>query len=197
MGVIDRLLGFMTSPWKAGVVIILLIVCAVLYLVYLERARIADAVLVRISEHETINDTAFIADASRLLRDTRADMVMLVEMNLTDNLMTDRVGIDVDGNRWVPSTFPQQALLPESSMPLLVRFLNNEVVCNDTAHAVNEDVHALAGKGYSRTCLVAVPPILGVGIGGLVAAWKSPLMPGAEQRAGLVLKSAAMKYATW
>ena len=196
MGVIDRVLAFMTSPWKAGAMIILLIVCAALYILYDQRARIADAVLTRSVQAE-INQEAFIEDAPRLLRDTRADMVLLVELQLSDNLMTDRVGIDPDGNRWVPSTYPQQALMPSSSMPLLVMFLANQVICSNTSELVNEDSTALAAKGFTRTCFVAVPPILGVEVGGLLAAWKTPLMPAAEQRAGYALKAAAMKYATW
>jgi hypothetical protein len=46
-------------------------------------------------------------------------------------------------------------------------------------------------------CLVAVPPILGVGVGGLVVAWKQTPLPAAELRAGYVMKAAAMKFATW
>jgi hypothetical protein len=179
------------------VVVVLLVVCAVLYFAYLERARIADAVLSGASVHATIDDAAFVRDAPTLLRDTRSDMVMLVELQLSDNLMTDRVGIDTDGNRWVPSTGPQQALAPNSAMPLLVRFLSNDVVCSDTGSAVNEDARALAAKGFARMCLVAVPPILGVGVGGLVVAWKQTPLPAAELRAGYVMKAAAMKFATW
>jgi hypothetical protein len=197
MGIIDRLLAFMTSPWKAGAVAVLLIVCGVMYILYIERARIADAVLHKAGERVLIDDHAFLNDAPRLLRDTRSDMVLLVEMDLADNLMTDRVGMDTDGNRWVPSTYPQQALVPASSMPMLVKFLSNEVVCTDTASAVNEDARALAAKGFQRTCLVAVPPILGVLAGGLVVAWKTAPLPAAENRAGYVMKAAAMKFATW
>jgi hypothetical protein len=197
MGIIDRLLAFMTSPWKAMAIVVLVIVCGVLYILYTERARIADAVLHRASVTATLNEQAFIRDASTLLRDTRSDLVMLIELHLSDNLMIDRIGIDPDGNRWVPSTYPQQALLPESSMDLLVRFLDNEAVCSDTSRAVNEDARALAAKGYVRDCLIAVPPILGVGVGGLVVAWKQPLLPAAELRASLAMKAAAMKFATW
>jgi len=197
MGVLDRLLAFMTSPWKAAAVVVLVIVCGGLYLLYLERARIADYVLTRAGERAQLDQAAFLAGAPRLLRDTRADLAVLVEINLADNLQTDLIGIDTSDNRWVPSTGPQQALLPESSMPLLVRFLANEVVCADTSQAVNEDMKIMAEKGYTRTCLVAVPPILGVSLGGLVVAWKQPLMPAVEVRVTSTIRAAAMKFATW
>jgi len=197
LGVLDRVLAFMTSPWKAIAVVVLVIVCGLLYIAYDQRAVIAVAVLVRAGEVARLDDKAFIADAPRLLRDTRSDLVMLVALNVSDNVLTDVVGIDEDGNRWVPSTGPQQALVPESSMPWLVKFLSNEVVCVNTTAAVNEDSRALAAKGYQRSCWLAVPPILGVQVGGLVVAWKQPPLPAAEQRAGYVMKAAAMRYASW
>jgi hypothetical protein len=196
-GVFERLLVFMDKPWKAAVVVVLLVIAGFGYMIYLERARIADAVLNSIGDLAKLNDTAFIADAPRLLRDTRGDLAILVDLDLNDNLMTDRVGIDADGNRWVPSVGPQQALMSNASMPLLVRFLANEVVCSDTAQAVNDDMQLLSHKGYPRACLVAVPPVLGVGVGGLVVAWRQPLLPAVETRAALVMKSAAMRYASW
>ena len=195
--VFERLLTYADKPWKAVVMIVLVIVCGAGWLIWTERARIADAVLHDAGERAVLSEAAFIRDAPTLLRDTRGDLVMLVELQLTDNLMTDRIGIDIDGNRWVPSTQPQPALLPTSSMALLVRFLANEVVCVDTAQAVNDDSRALAARGYTRDCMVAVPPILGVGVGGLVVAWKQAPLPAAEVRAGYVLRTAAMKFATW
>jgi hypothetical protein len=195
--VFERLLTYADRPWKAVVILILVIISGLGWMVWTERARIADYVLTNAHTHAALSDAAFVSDAARVLRDTRSDMVLLVEFQLSDNLMTDRVGIDTDGNRWVPSTGPQQALLPTSSMPFLVQFLGNEVVCSDTATAVNEDARALSAKGFERICMVAVPPILGVSVGALVAAWKQPLLPAAEKRAGYVLKSAAMSFATW
>jgi hypothetical protein len=195
--VFERLLTYADKPWKAVMILILVIIGGLGWIVWTERARIADYVLVQAHTHAVLNDKAFADDAARLLRDTRGDMVLLVEFQLSDNLMTDRVGIDTDGNRWVPSTGPQQALLPSSSMPFLVAFLANEVVCSDAETAVNEDARALAVKGFTRICMVAVPPILGVSVGAVVVAWKQSPLPAAEKRAGYVLKAAAMSYASW
>jgi len=197
MGVLDRLLAFMTSPWKAAAIIILVMICGALYLLYLERARIADAILTSANTRAELDEKAFLQAGPRLLRDTRADMAMLVSLQLSDNVMTDIIGLDLDGNNWVPTTSPQQALLPESSMPFLVQFLANEVVCLDSNRAVNEDMRVLSAKGYERLCLVAVPPIIGISVGGLMVAWKTPLMPASEQRASYAMKAAAMKFATW
>ena len=195
--VFERLLTYADKPWKAIVILIAIVICGLGWIVWTERARIADAVLTDAHKHASLNEAAFINDAAKLLRDTRGDMALLVEIEISDNLMLDRIGIDTDGNRWVPSTGPQQALQPTSSMPLLVKFLANEVVCADTTEAINDDARAMATRGYTRFCMVAVPPILGVGVGGLVVAWKHPLLAASEQRAGYVMKAAAMTFATW
>jgi hypothetical protein len=179
------------------VVIVALVLGGAGYLIWTERTRIADAILVTAGTATQLNEAAFIADAPRLLRETRADYAMLVETNLLDNVMTEKAGIDTDGSRWVPTIGAQQILVPASSMALLVKFLANEVVCMDTATAVNVDSRALAAKGFARLCFLAVPPILGVNAGALVVAWHTPLLEEAEYRAGIAMKSAALKFATW
>jgi lipopolysaccharide export LptBFGC system permease protein LptF len=82
-------------------------------------------------------------------------------------------------------------------MPVVVKFLANEVVCTDMTNLSNEEMRILAAKGYKRICLVSVPPILGVTVGGLLVAWNEPLLPAAEQRAELAMKAAALKFAIW
>jgi len=195
--VFERLLTYADAPWKAGVIIILVIICGLGYLIYLERGTIADAVLHKVNNQAELDSPAFLRDADRLLRDTRADYALLIELHLIDNIIIDRVGVDRDGNRWIPSSGAQQALVPESSMPIVVSLLANEVVCVDTDRTFNDDMKMLATKGYKRLCMVMVPPILGVSVGGLVLAWVQPLLPQVEAKAKLTMTASAMKFATW
>ena len=194
---LDRLLAFMTSPWKALTVVALVVILGAGYLIYLERGSIADAILHRAGERAELDSPAFLRTADKLLRDTRADYALLIELHLDDNLMIDRVGIDADGNRWIPSSGAQQALVPESSMPLVVKLLANEVVCEDVSRGLNDDFKAMAAKGYIRVCIVTVPPILGVTVGALALAWFQALLPNAEAKAKLTMQQTAMKLATW
>jgi len=196
-GILDRLLAYASTPWKAVVIIILVVIGGAGYLIWHERARLADYVLTRVGTTAALDEAAFVAEAPRLLRETKADFAMLVELNLDDNLMTERVGMDADGNRWIPTIGPQRALEPASSMPILVKFLSNEVACQDTADAVSIDGIALAQRGYVRLCLVAVPPILGINVGALALAWFVALSRVGEDRASIAMKSAALRFATW
>jgi hypothetical protein len=195
--VFERLLTFMDKPWKAVVVVVLVIVCGLGYMIYLERGSIADAVLHKVNDRAELNSTAFLRDADKLLRDTRGDYALLIELHLIDNIIIDRVGVDRDGNRWIPSAGAQQALMPESSMPIVVQLLSNDAVCLDVSKTYNDDMKALQAKGYQRVCMVMVPPILGVSVGGLVLAWIQPLLPAAEAKAKLTMTAAAMRFATW
>ena len=197
LGVLDRVLAFMSTPWKAVTMIVLLIIGGLGYLVYLERGTIADAVLHKVNDRAEINSAAFLRDADKLLRDTRGDYALLVELHLIDNIIIDRVGVDRDGNRWIPSAGAQQALMPESSMPIVVQLLANDAVCLDVSKTFNDDMKAMLAKGYQRVCMVMVPPILGVSVGGLILAWFQPLLPAAEAKAKLTMTAAAMRFATW
>lgn len=196
-GVLERLLSYADKPWKAVVVIVLLVLAGLGWLVYDQRARIADAVLHEPITVARLEVPRFVRDADQLLRDTRSDVAVLIELHLTDNVAIDRVGFTRDGLRWVPIEGPQEALSPDGSTALLVRFLKNEVVCFDLSAAASEDSKAMFAAGYTRACLVQVPPVLGVGVGGLMIGWKSALIPAAEHRAGLVMTAAAMKFAVW
>lgn len=194
---LDRLLSYADKPWKAIVILLAIVICGIGYIIWIERARIADAVLARTVPASSLNVEGFVEEAPRLLRDTRGDLVLLVEIKLIDNLVVDRIGIDPDGNRWVPNTAPQQFLLSTSSMDWFVKFLANEVVCASTAEAVNEDAKVLFARGYVWGCLVSVPPILGVHAGAVAVAWKQRPTELIEMRASYALKAAALRFASW
>ena len=195
--VFERLLAYADKPWKAVVVVVLVVVCGFGYLLWDQRARLADMVLHAPYTKPALDIARFARDADTLLRDTRGDVAVLIELHLVDNISIDRIGFDRDGNRWVPIDGPQQAIAPDGSTAMIARFLRNEVICFDTQGAVTEEARALLASGYTRACLVSVPPIIGVGVGGLLVAWKMALVPSIEARASIVMSSAAMKFATW
>ena len=75
--ILDRLLAFMSAPWKAVVIVVLTIICGAGYLIYLERGTIADAILHRAHDTAELDSAAFLRDSDKLLRDTRADYALL------------------------------------------------------------------------------------------------------------------------
>ena len=54
-----------------------------------------------------------------------------------------------------------------------------------------------AALGVRRSCMVGVPPILGVLVGALIIGWDTPPEPSAEKAAEAALRAAGMKLAEW
>ena len=197
LGILDRLLAYMDRPWKVVSIAALLILGGIGWVLYEERAEIANAILHEPFTRPVLDVAKFKKGAEKLLRDTKSDVTVLAELDLNENLAVDRVGIDRDGNFWVPIEGPQPALYPDTDMTAVIRFLHNEVVCGDTKGRASADLQALAAAGYPRACFVAVPPVLGTSVGALLVAWRVALSLPAEQRAGIVLTTAAMTFANW
>ena len=197
LSVLDRLLAFITTPWKAVVLVILLIVCGIGALVYDQRVRIADAILTHPSEQPTLLVDRFNKDVGKLLQVTRGDVALLIELHIVSNLSEDRSGWDRYGHPFLPVEGPQTIISPDGSSALLVKFLRNDVVCLDTAGSPNEEAKAMVKAGYMRACVVMVPPVFGIGIGALIVGWKEALEPSVEERSGYAMSAAAMKFATW
>lgn len=199
VGILDRLLSFMDKPWKAVAIGVMLVIGGVGYLLYLERAEIANAILRGPTMTPKLSIKAFEMDVDQLLRETRADLAYLAELKIIDNTMIERSGYTRDGHPYVPTPGPSTALTAGTSMNLLVRFLRNEVVCFGIGpDSSQEEQRQLAKQGYVRECVVAVPPILGVQVGLLVVVWREALPIETEQRAASVaITTAAMKFATW
>lgn len=197
LGMLDRVLTFIDKPWKAVVIAVFATMGGLGWLVYENRVRIADALLHEPFTRPVLNIEAFVAGADKLLRDTRADITVLAELNLNANIIVDRIGIDRNGVRWIPIEGPQPALYPGSDMSIVIKFLRNEVVCGDTRDRPSADMSALYAAGYMRVCLVVVPPVLGSSVGVLMLGWKDALMPAVEDRSETVMLTYALKFATW
>jgi hypothetical protein len=197
LGILDRVLAFMDKPWKAIAILLFVVVGGIGWFLYEQRARIADMVLHEPIMKPQLSVATFARGYEKLLRETKGDLAVLIEINLNDNVAFDRIGYTASGTPWVPVEGPQPALHPQTSMDKVIRFLRNDVVCVDTQNGPSADMQALFAANYLRACMVAVPPILGTSVGGLVVAWKTPLPPPVEQRAGLAMTAAAMSFATW
>jgi len=198
IGILDRLLAFMDQPWKAVVIIFLVIIGGAGYILYLERAEIAQAILSH-NVKPRLKIEEFIETVPQLLRDIGAYGALLVEINLTDNISIVRAGFDRDGSGWVPLAGPHAAITEQIDQTLLVKFLRNEPVCADiSVNSKNFEVAAAARKyGLTYACIVQVPPIIGVMVGGLFVAWTERPDTVTEEQAKIRMTQAALKYAIW
>lgn len=199
VGVLGQVLSFMDRPWKAAVLIGMMVLGGISYVIWDQRAEIAQAILTnKVKPH--LDLIAFRESAAQILRDTRSYGVLLLEIRLGDNVAVAREGFDRDGTTWIPLAGPHQAISEQINTVYLVRFLRNEVVCLDVdTQAPNPEAQAAAKKfNIVRVCMIEVPPIIGVTIGALVVCWQDPPPDeGLENQARIIMGDAALKFAVW
>jgi hypothetical protein len=70
-------------------------------------------------------------------------------------------------------------------------------ICGMLNAADGEEPAILVGLGMTRRCYIAVPPVIGKLVGGLMLAWRTPLPPEAEGGAARLMYTAALELATW
>lgn len=198
LSILDHILAFMDRPWKAIVIILLVIIGGAGYLLYLERAEIASAVL-RHDVKPRLDIEAFGRTAPQLLHDTGAFGALLVEINMMDNVSIVRAGFDRDSANWIPLTGPHATITETTNQILIVKFLHNEVVCKDISPDSKNLEIAVAVRKYGLTyaCIVQVPSIIGVMAGGLILVWKERPDEIAEEQAKIEMAQASVKYANW
>ena len=80
-----------------------------------------------------------------------------------------------------------------------MKFLRNEAFCFEISSGnKNPEVTVAARKyGVTYACMVAVPPIIGVLVGGLTVTWRERPDQIAEDQAKIQITQAALKYAVW
>lgn len=198
---LDRLLAFIDRPWKAVAVALLILVGLIGFTAYEQRAQIADAILRR-EVKPTLEPKRFTEDVPRLLRETRGDVAMLIEIKLANNSARDVEGLDSNGKPWLPLPGPRLVLDTDFEAPTsasaFAQFIMNNPVCFEVRKdSPSAERQAEAALGVRRACIVAVPPILGVLIGALYVGWYQPPAPALERNATVAMTDAAMRFATW
>jgi len=195
-GIVDRVLTFIDRPWKAIVIIILIIVCGTGYLIYLSRAEIATAILQNKVKPKLDIET-FLDEAPRVLRETGADIAVLTEFRLFDNIAISRAGVTRDGSDPHLLEGPHDALTETLDPHLLIRFLRNEVACFALVHVGNAEVQRRLKDGITYGCIVEVPPIVNVSVGGLFLGWKQKPDDETARRTEVIMTDAAFRFAIW
>lgn len=196
--IIDRLLTYVDKPWKVAALIIVAAVGLVGFIVYENRAQIAQIILQDFVTPK-LRDNKFKQLASDLLRDSGADFVQLLSVELDQNTFHFRDGYEKDGGSWPLGPSPQ-TLISEASEPgFIAQIIEGHVVCFNSAD-INKETQGsrIADRyGISRYCVIGVPPVLGVLVGALYLGWKQPLGQRDENDARRDMRSVAMKLADW
>ena len=168
------LIKWVDSPFKLLAVILLGIFGLSGWLVYENKDKIANKVLVSEAMPVMVGDDKIVSVSQALIRDLRAETVIVHEINLSNNARTTRVALSAEG-RFAPLEGKKGAFFSGSPARnhAAVSMLNGEVLC-ETFEASSDVGDWIISKGVTYACRGSIPPEQGSMVGYLSIGFKGP-----------------------
>ena len=163
---------------------------------YERRAAVAEAILERWVVPR-LEPERFPKIAARLIFETGADLVVLAEISARSNLIKNIDGVKRGEPGWEPQKNPRPLFASLRDPVAVVELIEGRVSCRDISLQDGAEEQELARLGLRRRCYLAVPPLLGMVVGGIEIAWAVPPPAEREAGAGRLLYQAATELATW
>lgn len=162
------------NPFKLMVVILLGVFGLAGYLVYQNQDKLINKVISHEAMPIMVADEKIVAASQALIRDLRAETVIVHEINLSSNARITRVALSVDG-RHAPLEGKKGAFFSGSPARnhAAVSMLNGEVLC-ETFEPSSEAGDWIVTKGVTYACRGSIPPEQGSMVGYLAIGFKSP-----------------------
>lgn len=196
-GLVDRILGFIgDKPWKAGFVVVLVVLLGVGWVVYERRDELFEAWLTPSAPELK---TADIPDAlAKLTAETDADLVQIWAVDLSTNSQWFLGGRRHDGERPV---IPSPRRLPiidhTTDVRRLVSVLEGQPVCVPLVLDGTPVARRLAERGMKRGCAVPIPPTTESFLGVIYLAWQGETIDVSNENVAVgAAKEIARKLAT-
>jgi len=156
-GIIDRLLTFIDKPWKAIVVVVLLVVGGVGFVLYEQRDELLEAWLTPSSPELRVD--AVPEALEELATTTDAELVQIWAVDLASNSQRFLAARRHDGQRPV---IPSPRRLPiidhTSDIRHLVEVLDGHPTCVDLSADGTPVARRLFERGMRRGCAIPIPP---------------------------------------
>jgi hypothetical protein len=173
-GLLDRVLRFIDTPWKAVVVVVLLVVIGVGWLAYEKRDELFEAWLTPDAPELKTSDIPEALD--KLVAETDADIVQIWAVDLGSNSQWFLGARLHSGERPViPSPRRLPVIVHSSDVRALVEVMDGTPSCVDLSDAGSPIARRLEARGMKRGCAIPVPPGPESFVGVIYLAWtKSP-----------------------
>lgn len=169
---IGRVLDYMSSPWRAVVVVLLLIICGLSYAIWHERERLLNTYAPIVRPSVIKSDVS--PELDDLLNQVHLDIVALWSIDLGNNSARFVQGRQKGGGAWnfQPRLIP--AIVDQIDRKALVDLLDGKPVCFDSLNLMNGIVpQRLFEIGIVHMCLIRVPPAQSSSILGVIClGWK-------------------------
>lgn len=195
LGTLERILAFIDKPWKAAVIVILIVICGGGWIIYEKRDQLFEAWLTPTSsELKTVD----VPDAlSKLTTETNAELVQIWQVDLPSNSQWFLGARRHDGERPV---IPSPRRLPiidhTSDIKKLVEVLDGHPVCVDITKDGTPVARRLAERGMKRGCGIPIPPNPESFLGVIYLAWPERTDDSNENVAVGAAREIAKKLAT-
>jgi hypothetical protein len=176
--------------------VILALAAVVGLTLYERRVELAEAIL-KTWVTARLDPGRFPKIGSHLLDETGAEVVILGEVSLRNNLVKNIDGFRRGDPSWRPPKNPRPFFSPMRDPVAIVELIEGKVACRDIDARDGVEDQELGLLGLKRRCYVAVPPVLDALVGGLLIAWREPASAEAEAGASRLLYQAASQLASW
>lgn len=195
VGLIDRVLHFIDSPWKAVVIVVLMLLVFFGWLAYERRAEILEAWLTPSAPELK---TSEIPEAlNQLTSETDADLVQIWAVNLGTNSQWFLGARRHDGQRPViPSPRRLPVVVNSIDVKSLAQVMDGSPACVDVTNNGSPIGRRLDARGMKRACAIPIPPGPEAFVGVIYLAWA---VAGDVQSEGVAIGAAreiARKLAT-
>jgi len=169
-GIIERVLAFIDRPWKALVIIVLIVLLGGGWLLWDKRDELLEAWL---TPDKPQLKTGDVPDAlTKLATETNADLVQIWAVDLSSNSQWFVGARRHDGERPViPSPRRLPILDHTSDVRKLVDVLEGQPVCVDLESTGTPVARRLAERGMKRGCAIPIPPSPEAFLGVIYLAW--------------------------
>lgn len=194
-GIIDRVLRFIDRPWKAAVVVVLLVLLGAGFLIYDKRDVLFEAWLTPSMTELRRGDVP--EALNKLTTETDAELVQIWEVELASNSQWFLGARRHDGERPV---IPSPRRLPiidhTSDVKRLVDVLEGYPVCVNLSLEGTPVARRLAERGMKRGCAIPIPPNPETFVGVIYLAWPEKTSDSNENVAVGAAREVARKLAT-
>lgn len=168
VGFLDKAIDvvkWVDSPFKLFVVTLLGILGLTGWIIYQNQDRLVTKLVMSDSMPSMVSDDYIVPFASSLLKDVRAEAVIVHEIHLSSNSRITRVALSPEG-RYAPLEGRKGAFFSGSPARnhAAVSMLNGEVMC-ETFEPSSEAGDWFVSKGVTYACRGSIPPEQGSMVG--------------------------------
>jgi hypothetical protein len=170
MGIVDRILSYASTPWKAATIILSVLIGGIGLIVYENREDIVEEFLT--PSHPVLKTENVPEALDKLAADSGADLVQLWSVDLGTNSQTFIAARRRDeGVPVVPTPRRLPIIVEVTDIAALTRILEGNPACIELAAIGSPLVKRLAERGMKHGCAIPIPPSAQHFIGIIYLAW--------------------------